>query len=320
VSDFETIAASENHAAVPGPAGGTGAPNQPDNTSKVRSLAGDAWRDLRRSPIFIVSSLIILVMVVMAAFPGLFSSADPHSCELSRSMQGPSGDAIFGYNLQGCDVYARTVHGASTSMQVGFYSALLAGLIAVVVGMLAGFYGGLLDAILARIIDIGLGIPRLLAAIVALKARSSSEDGYWGQLLLVVVVLSIFGWTTAARIVRSSVISAKNQDYVHAARMLGASNGRIMLKHILPNAMAPVIVVMTIALGAFITAEATLSFLGVGLKDPIISWGKDISESTQRVRESAIPLVAPSVFLSLTVLAFIMLGDAVREAFDPRLR
>ncbi|WP_018347875.1 ABC transporter permease [Longispora albida] len=319
MSDFETVAATENHAATPGPAGEPGAPGQPDNTSKVRSLAGDAWHDLRRKPIFIISSLIILVMVVMAAFPTLFTSADPRSCELGRSMKGPSGDAIFGYNLQGCDVFARTVHGASTSIQVGLYSTILAGVLAVVIGMLAGFYGGILDAILARIIDIILGIPLLLAAIVALKGAGKGE-GYWGPLLLIVFILGIFGWTTAARIVRSSVISAKQQDYVHAAKMLGASNSRIMVRHILPNAMAPVIVVLTIALGAFITAEATLSFLGVGLQDPIISWGKDISEAAKRVRDNAVPMLVPSTFLSLTVLSFIMLGDAVREAFDPRLR
>ncbi|MBA3489659.1 MAG: ABC transporter permease [Longispora sp.] len=317
MSELESIVIAERDE-IPGPA--FGSEKSAERTEKVRSLASDAWSDLRRNPIFIVASLIILVVVTMAAFPGLFTSVDPLACDLSQSMQAPSGDAVFGYNVQGCDVYARTIHGASTSVQVGLYSALFAGLLAVIIGTLAGFYGGLLDAILSRIIDIVLGIPLLLAAIVAFKSLGGNGGGYWNQILLVVFILGGFGWTTAARIVRSSVISAKQQDYVHAARMLGASNGRIMIRHILPNAMAPVIVVLTIALGAFITVEASLSFLGVGLKPPIVSWGADVSEATKRVRENAIPMLVPAGFLTMTVLAFIMLGDAVREAFDPRLR
>jgi peptide/nickel transport system permease protein/oligopeptide transport system permease protein len=316
MSDFETVATVEAPPAAAGHIGEPGKPGHPDNAGKVRSLARDAWRDLRRNPIFIIGSLIILVMITMAVFPQLFTSVDPRACDLSRSMQPPSGDAWFGYNLQGCDVYARTIYGARTSIEVGFLATLFAGTMAIIVGMTAGFYGGWIDSVLARLIDIVLGIPLLLAAIVLLKATSGKDYGIW----LVVFGLAAFGWTTAARIVRSSVISAKQQDYVHAAKMLGASNSRIMLRHILPNTMAPVIVVLTIALGSFIAAEATLSFLGVGLKPTIVSWGADISSAQGRVRTAAHPLLFPSAFLSLTVLAFIMLGDAVREAFDPRLR
>jgi oligopeptide transport system permease protein len=136
----------------------------------------------------------------------------------------------------------------------------------------------------------------------------------------VVFTLGILGWTTAARVVRSSVISARQQDYVQAARMLGATNRRIMLRHILPNAAAPAIVVLTIALGAFISTEAALSYLGIGLQPPAISWGGDISDASTRIRQAWWPLMFPSLFLALTVLGFIMLGDAVRAAFDPKSR
>jgi oligopeptide transport system permease protein len=256
--------------------------------------------------------------VVMWLTPSLFTNANPNNCDLSRSLKAPSASAPFGYDFQGCNVYARTVYGASDSIQVGLYATLIAGFLAFVFGMLAGYFGGWVDAVLSRTIDIVLGIPLLLAAIVVLGRLSNGgkNPGVVG----VALILGLLGWTTAARVVRSSVISAKQQDYVQAARMLGAGNTRVMLRHILPNAMAPAIVVLTIALGAFIAAEATLSYLGIGLKPPAISWGSDISAAQPRLRQAWWPLIWPSTFLALTVLAFIMLGDAVRAAFDPKAR
>jgi len=260
----------------------------------------------------------VVLVAAMAVAPGLFAANDPRDCVLSRQHAGPSGGAIFGYDFQGCDTFARAVYGARASLLVGALSALITGVIALVVGMLAGYFGGWIDAVLSRVIDIVLGIPLLLAAIVLLKRVSTSGDTV--RLFAVILVLALLGWTTAARVVRSSVITAREQDYVAAARMLGAGNGRIMWRHILPNALAPAIVVLTIALGSFIAAEATLSFLGIGLKAPTISWGIDIDAGRVHMRESATPLIVPSTFLALTVLAFIMLGDAIRDAFDPKLR
>ncbi|MGW1058424.1 ABC transporter permease [Micromonospora rubida] len=318
MSDFETVAATENQAARRGPSGEPGAPNQVGVPRKPRSLAGDAWRDLRRKPIFWISLFLVVLVAAMAVVPALFTANDPRDCVLSRQHAGPSGGAIFGYDFQGCDTYARAVYGARASLLVGTLSALFTGLIALAVGMVAGYFGRWVDAVLSRVVDIVLGIPLLLAAIVLLKRVSSSSDNV--RLFAVIFVLAVLGWTTAARVIRSSVITAKEQDYVAAARMLGAGNGRIMWRHILPNALAPAVVVLTIALGSFISAEATLSFLGIGLKAPTISWGIDIDAGRVHMRESAIPLVVPSTFLALTVLAFIMLGDAIRDAFDPKLR
>ncbi|MER7420423.1 ABC transporter permease [Micromonospora peucetia] len=318
MSDFETVAASENQAARRGPSGEPGAPGQVGVPQKPRSLAGDAWRDLRRKPIFWISLILVVLVAAMAAVPGLFTTNDPRDCVLARQHAGPSGGAIFGYDFQGCDTYARAVYGARASLLVGALSALFTGLIALTVGMLAGYFGRWVDAVLSRVIDIVLGIPLLLAAIVLLKRVNSDSSAV--RISAVIFVLALLGWTTAARVVRSSVITAKEQDYVAAARMLGAGNGRIMLRHILPNALAPAIVVLTIALGSFIAAEATLSFLGIGLRAPTISWGIDIDSGRVHMRESATPLLVPSVFLALTVLAFIMLGDAIRDAFDPKLR
>ncbi|MFB9237354.1 ABC transporter permease [Plantactinospora siamensis] len=316
MSDLETVAAVEAPGAAPGKPAGPAGPA--GDATKTRSLAGHAWRDLRRNPIFWISLALVLLVTAMAAVPALFTGSDPRDCVLARQNGGPAGSALFGYDFQGCDVYARSVYGARASLLVGALSALFTGIVAVVVGMLAGYFGGWVDAVLSRLIDIVLGIPLLLAAIVLLKRISSNSPD--ARLFAVILVLAVLGWTTAARVVRSSVITARQQDYVAAARMLGAGNGRIMWRHILPNALAPAIVVLTIALGSFIAAEATLSFLGIGLKAPTISWGIDIDTGRVHMRESALPLIVPSTFLALTVLAFIMLGDAIRDAFDPKLR
>ncbi|MEO3744273.1 ABC transporter permease [Plantactinospora sp. B5E13] len=289
-----------------------------ERAEKPRSLAGDAWQDLRRNWIFWAALVLVVLVVTMAAFPSLFTSADPRLCQLSRQHAGPSGSAIFGYNFQGCDVYARTIYGARNSVLIGLTATIISGIIGLVIGMAAGYFGGWVDAVLARGIDIVLGIPTLLGAIVLARRLTSDPEssGFWA----VALTLGVLTWTTAARIMRSSVISAKQQDYVAAARMLGAGHARLMIRHILPNAAAPFVVVLTILLGINIATEATLTFLGVGLRGNAISWGIDIAVASPFVRETATPLVWPSVFLAATVLAFIMLGDAVRDAFDPRLR
>jgi oligopeptide transport system permease protein len=275
-------------------------------------------RSLARRPLFWVSAGLLVLVVAIAVAPGLFAHADPTDCTLDRSLRPPDGSAWFGYDFQGCDVFARTVYGTRSSLAVGVLATLLAGLIAAAVGMTAGYLGGWPDALLSRLTDIVLGIPLLLAALVLLHRASAGGSGHgvWP----VVGTLGVLGWTTAARVVRSSVLAARQQDYVQAARMLGAGHRRILLRHILPNAVAPAAVVLTITLGTFIASEATLSYLGIGLRAPAISWGGDIFAAQSRLRQAWWPLIWPSTFLAVTVLAFIMLGDAIRDAFDPRAR
>ncbi len=283
----------------------------------ARSLSGDAWYDLRRSAVFWIATALVVLMSLIAAFPGLFSAIDARTaaCSLTDSLRPPDADHWFGFDKQGCDVYSRVIYGARSSVLVGVFSTLIAGVVALFIGMLAGFYGRWIDAILARITDIFLGIPPLLGAVVVAKALSGQELGIWP----VVLALGLLGWPSPARVIRSSVIAARHQDYVNAARILGASNLRVMFRHILPNALAPMVVVLTIMLGTFIAFEATLSFLGVGPRNTI-SWGVDIAEAQRWIRDASFPLMFPAGFLTATVLAFIMLGDAIREAFDPRLR
>jgi len=282
-----------------------------------RSLSRDAWSDLRRNPVFWIAALLVVLMALIALFPSWFSSIDARKapCALSDSLRPPDATHWFGFDKQGCDVYARVIYGARSSVLVGVFSTLIAGMVALVVGLLAGFYGRWSDAVLARVTDIFLGIPPLLGAIVVAKALAGQDLGIWP----VVFALGLIGWPSPARVIRSSVITARDQDYVNAARILGAGDARIMFRHILPNTLAPMVVVLTIMLGTFIAYEATLSFLGVGPRNTI-SWGVDIAEAQRWIREASYPLLFPAGFLTATVLAFIMLGDAVREAFDPRLR
>lgn len=288
---------------------------------KPRSLGADAWHDLRRNPVFIISAVILLVLILMAAWPSLFTSKDPRFCELQVSRQAPGGGAIFGYDLQGCDVYARTIYGARASILVGILTTAAVLVLGSIVGMFAGFYGRWIDTLLSRTTDIFFGIPLLLGSIIVLASFPSGGDTpEWQTIGKVVLALGVLGWTSVARIMRSAVIQVKHADYVQAALALGGGATRILRRHILPNAIAPAIVYATIALGVFISVEATLSFLGIGLQAPVISWGIAISEAQNYIRQSPHMLLFPSAFLSVTVLAFIMLGDAVRDALDPKLR
>jgi oligopeptide transport system permease protein len=301
-------------AAVAAPAVATavtpGAPEQ----EKARSLWSDAWHDLRRKPMFWISGLLILFLIVIAIWPGLIASGNPLDCDLAKSQAGPSAGHPFGFDTQGCDVFTRTVYGARASVSVGIFSTLGVAVLGSVLGGLAGFFGGWWDAILSRISDIFFGIPILLGGVVFLSVVKG------GTVTTVTLFMVLLGWPQIARIARGAVITAKQQDYVQAARALGAGNTRMLLRHIAPNALAPIIVVATIALGTYISLEATLSFLGVGLKPPAVSWGIDISQASEQIRNAPHMLLWPAGALSITVLAFIMLGDAVRDALDPKLR
>jgi oligopeptide transport system permease protein len=271
---------------------------------------------------FIVSAALILIFFSMAIVPGLFTRTDPLANELSFSRQSPSAQAWFGYDVQGRDIYARTVYGARASIVVGVLAALGTVLLGSVIGIIAGYYGRITDALLSRFGEIFLGLPFFLGAIVILTTFNppGSNSGEVKIMLLVIVTLIALSWPISMRIMRSAVIAAKEADYVVAARALGAGTGRIVLRHLLPNTLAPVLVYATLTVGVFIGAEATLSYLGIGLTPPVISWGVAISDARNYIRVSPHLLLFPASFLTTTVLAFVLLGEAVREALDPKLR
>lgn len=290
---------------------------------KGQSLWSSAWEELRRNPLFWVSAALILLFVVMAIAPGLFTRTDPTVADLRLARRPPSAENWFGRDFQGYDVYARTIYGARASILVGLMTTVATLVLGSFIGIVSGYYGGWLDGVLARFGEIFLAIPVLLGGILILYTFPNNlNTPYLVIVGKVVLALSLLTWPIIARLMRSSVLQTKPNDYVQAAQALGASPVRIIVSHILPNSVAPVIVVSTINLGVFIAAEATLSFLGIGLQPPAISWGLAISDGSGigLIRTAPHILLFPSIFLSLTVLAFIMLGDAVRDALDPKLR
>ena len=312
---------------IPSSAGGRDA-ELPKGTDDLRqaSLWSDAWRQLRRNKLFLVASLLLLVLTVMAAFPKLFTSIDRPSeggcvnaLANSRKPPGTNG-AWFGYDTFGCDYYSQVIYGARVSMIIGLVVVGGAMVIGVTLGALAGFYGGWFDNVVARLTDVIYGLPLILGAILLLNLLAT--DRFFGERNLAVVSISLIAlsWMTFMRLFRSSVISVKDTDYVSAARAMGASSSRMILQHIVPNALAPVLVYGTISVGGIIAAEATLSFLGIGLQQPAISWGLQINSAQQYIRTAPHLLFFPSIFLSVTVLSFILLGDALRDALDPKLR
>ncbi len=274
----------------------------------------DVWRGLRRRPKFVVAAALILFVLALAAFPGLFTAADPAYADPAQSLLPPSAAHWFGTDLQGHDIYARTVYGARASVTVGVGATLAVFVVGGALGALAGFYGGWVDAVVSRITDVFFGLPLLLAAIVLMQVLHHRT--VW----TVIAILALFGWPQVARIARGAVLEVRGSDYVLAAKALGMNNFAILLRHALPNALGPVVAVATIALGLFIVTEATLSYLGVGLPTSVVSWGGDISVAQTRLRSGSPILFYPAGALAITVLAFMMMGDALRDALDPASR
>ena len=276
----------------------------------------DAWRDLRRRPLFYVALLIVAVVLIMSLFPGWFTSVAPNNdCLLANSNGAPEAGHPLGFTRQGCDVYARVAWGARTSLSVGLLTVAVTALLGIPMGAIAGFYGGWIDSLLSRIGDIFFSVPYFLAAIVVMTVLSDYRN-----VLTLSFAIGGFAWASLARILRAEVLQVKNQDYVMASEAVGRSRFSTLVRHVLPNSLTPVIVTLTISLGAAIVAEATLSFLGIGLPANVMSWGRDISEAQTTIRTSPMALLWPSIALTTTVLAFIVLGELIRDALDPKAR
>lgn len=286
-------------------------------SGKPLSMWAEAWRSLRKQPLFIISGILILAVVVVAIFPHLFTSQDPTYCALENSNESGRPGHFMGFNLQGCDIYSRVIYGTRASLMVGVMTTIVVIILGGAIGALAGFYGGWIDTVLARLGDIFFALPMILGAIIVMQLPAFRDNkSVW----TVIVTLSIFGWPQLARITRGAVIEARNADFVKASRSLGLSKFKSLVRHVIPNSLAPIIVVATVNLGVYIVAEATLSFLGVGLPPDIMSWGNDIASAQTQLRTNPMMLMWPALFLSVTVLSFIMLGDAVRDALDPKAR
>lgn len=283
---------------------------------KPSNLWIDAWDDVRRRPMFWISLAMILIIVFIALFPGLFTNEPPNSnCQLANSNGAPTDGHPLGFTRQGCDVWSRIVHGAATSLTVGIIVTLLVFTLGVLFGAFAGFYGGWVDGLLSRIGDIFFAIPYILAAVVIMSVFAEYRN-VW----IISLAIGVFAWPVTARVLRSEILRVKNSDYVTAATAIGVPKFKVMWAHVVPNSIAPVIVITTIALAGAIVAEATLSFLGVGLPSTFMSWGNDIAQAQTTLRTAPQVLLYPSLALSLTVFSFIMMGEVIRDALDPKAR
>ncbi len=283
-----------------------------------RSARRSVWRTLRRRVLFWICSAVLAALGLVALFPswfaGLFGNPDPRACQLTDSALRPGPEHVFGTDVQGCDVYANVIFGARNSLSVGLLCTGVALLVALVLGTLAGYRGGWADRLISRLTDVFLGFPFLLGAVVVLTSVGSRST------VTVALVLALFSWPTMARLVRGSVRSVRSADYVDAARAMGLSDARIITRYVLPNSIGPVLAVATISVGGVIVSESTLTFLGLGLRAPSISWGLQLSSAQAYFQTAPHMLIFPSLFLTVTVLAMITLGDVLRDTLDPKGR
>jgi len=284
----------------------------------------EAWKRLRTSPLFWLATLILLVIAVMIFFPTLFTSADPTKGSLDNSFAPATDGHPFGFTRQGYDLWARTVYGARASVAVGVLTAIMTAVLGMITGAIAGYYGGIVDTLISRVSDIFFSIPLLLACIVVISVINNTwpDRGFWGSVLVVVIALALFAWPQITRQMRGAVLEVKNLEFVDAATAIGATKMQNLRRHIVPNALAPVIVASTISLGVFIVAESSLSFLGLGLPQNVVSWGNDLADAQNQVSsgQNLSVMYLPAIALGMTVLGFILLGEAVREALDPKAR
>lgn len=309
MSDQSTYATGPADGPAEEPTGG-------QSTEKNRTLWGDVRYALVRNPVFWISLVLVLIAIAFAIAPQLFAGPNPTSrgaCSLADARVKPTWDHPFGYTQQGCDMWDSLVWGTRKSVAVAVIATVATVIVGVLVGTLAGWHGGWIDSVLSRIADIFFGLPFLLGALVFLALFPIRNE--W----TIAAVLSIFGWPQLARVMRGSVISTKQKDFVDAARALGANDNFIIRRHVLANSIAPVVVLATIGLGGYISAEATLTFLGVGYQRPTVSWGLLVSDGQTLVFAGFWHLlVYPCAFIVVTCLAFILLGDVLRDALDPR--
>ena len=308
-----------------------------DALAAAQGIAGRSprqlfWDRLKQDKLAFVGLGFLALLVLLALTAPLIAKLVGHGPNeiFQREMtdefglpRGPNGEFWFGADTAGRDAFVRVIYGARTSLLVALVATGIATLIGVTLGTLAGYFGGLVDTIVSRSIDIILSMPLLLFAIGIVAACSTTREGCLGGLVepglrLVIFVIALFSWPYIARIVRGQTLSIREKEYIEANRSLGASNARIMFREVLPNLVAPIIVYATLIIPNNILFEAALSFLGLGVPQRIPSWGRMLADGAQVFEVAWWLMVFPGIFLLLTTLAFNLVGDGLRDAFDPR--
>ena len=286
---------------------------------ETRTLLGDALRKFSKNYLAIAALIWILIVATAAITADLWvpqNFGDPFFIDTAtaaqRRHQPPSAEHPFGTDNMGRDVFGRVIYGARVSLTVGFVAAAMAAVIGIFLGAIAGYIGKWVGAVIMRFVDIALSIPWILIAILVMSILPQEVRGVWS----VIAVVVVFGWGVFARLFRSSVLAVKETDYVLAAKALGASSWRIMFKHILPNAIAPTLVITMMTIGGVILTESALSFLGLGIQPPEVSWGRMIDDGRSFLATYPTLVMYPGLAILSTVLSFMLLGDGVRDALD----
>lgn len=277
------------------------------------SLYKDAWRRLRRNKLAMVGLSIVVLVILVAVFAPYIAPYDPTARVKEESSLAPSIKHLFGTDLLGRDIFSRVVYGSRISIEVGIVAVGISIIIGLFLGAISGYFGNVSDAVIMRFADIFFAFPYILGAIAIMTVLGPG-------VINIFIAIGVLGWASFARIFRGSILSIKNKEYIEAARALGASNFRIIVKHIFPNAFAPIIVYGTMNVGTAIIVEAALSFLGLGVQPPTPAWGKMLAESLDYIDIAPWMMFFPGLAIVVTVLGFVLLGDGLRDAFDPRLR
>jgi ABC-type dipeptide/oligopeptide/nickel transport system permease subunit len=277
------------------------------------SLWSDVWRRFRANKLAVIGRVFIVLLVLVAIFADVIAPYSITERDSGQFRQGPSADHWFGTDIIGRDVFSRVIYGSRVSLKIGIVSTLLAMAIGIALGACAGYFGGTSESLIMRTTDIFLAIPYIILAIAVATVFGRSENS-------IIIVLGLTGWLAVCRIVRANFLQLKQVEYVEAARALGFGSRRIMFRHILPNSLQPIIVFGTIAIGAAILSEAALSFLGVGPQDPTPAWGLMVSQAKGDLASAPHLVFFPGIAITLTVLAFVLVGDGLRDALDPKLK
>ena len=283
--------------------------------NKKRGQLAEIWHRLKRNKMAVLGLFLITIMIVLAIFADVIADYETVVIKqnLSNRLQAPSMSHILGTDEFGRDIFARLIHGARVSLKVGVLAVGISIAIGGALGAIAGYYGGHLDNIIMRIMDIFLAVPSILLAIAIVSALGPN-------LINLMVAISISSIPGYARIVRASVLSIRDQEYVEAAKAIGASDTRIILKHIIPNSLAPVIVQGTLGVAGAILSVAGLSFIGLGIQPPAPEWGSMLSGGRQYLRYAWWVTTFPGLAIMITILSLNLLGDGLRDALDPRLK
>lgn len=284
-----------------------------EETNVQRSEFRRIVRRLLKNRRAVVGGIVLLVIIFLAIFAPYVTPYDPIKQDIRNRLQGPSMEHIFGTDQFGRDTFSRVVYGARLSLRVGFASILIALVGGCLLGLIAGFYGGILDNIIMRFVDILMSLPGFLLALAIVAALGPGMEN-------VIIAIGVSYIPSFARLMRSSVLTIRELDYVSAAQALGSSDARMLFRHILPNSLNPIIVMSTLSLAGAILSAAGLSFLGMGTQPPTPEWGSMISASRPFIRVSHWCVTIPGLAIFITVLCLNLVGDGLRDALDPRMK